>query len=759
MSKNEVFKAYAMPLQELYLTKGGGVGFRIPLYQRTYDWSEDQIKRLFEDISSGLSWRKSEENSLTFLGTLIFVIEDTEEQDFDNVSFSVIDGQQRLTTISLIATRIIEVLKKELKNCDGKVSEDVFEWLIEEVDYSIMQLHDLIYGPIKVSGGKIFPFPRIVREDDDRRGRNRKEAEYRSVIGEYLNDYTEYLFDEDANDFDINIDPRKEGAAAFLRNLGLIDSHLNEIIGDEETDFNPPNYDDFKNKGFYDLFKKIPEENTNRFITKLISHELNCARVVKLITFSNYFLESVITTVVTTEDEKYAFEIFDSLNTTGEPLTALQTFKPQIIRFENENSNGYVGSKSEEEYRKVESYIDSFKSPVKKQNESKEIVIPFALFLTGKKMSKSLDDQRRYLRTTYSKVVNHNPEKALLYVHQLKNIVDYKKKFWNSKLLLSQLPQVKDRDEVLLCLQFLKDMNMSLTIPILARFYYVALEKDELQEFCNAVKALTAFVVLRRGSTGSTANIDSDFRSIMSKGGRLKKSNQAICLGLNLDNELVSISTFKEYLREWLSKNRIDILDKESWTKKIKTNGLYPHSKHLCRFLLLAAQHHTRVGGKNNTQLIKSKPSKETDYLNIKMWRSDVYSTIEHIAPDRPQQGWDDEIYKEPYLKDSIGNLTILPQKENAVVGNKPWKSKRLYYSAFLAKDKSELDHIIKKAANEGINFSKKLISILNNNEQLPIFESLVNSEKWSAKKIKQRTDNIADLAWDRIAPWINDEW
>ncbi|WP_295362354.1 DUF262 domain-containing protein [uncultured Succinivibrio sp.] len=78
--------------------------FQIPLYQRSYDWGYEEINQLLEDI------KKVESNSpdYYYLGSLI-----VKENDNDNdKSLEVIDGQQRLTTLWLI----LLFLKKQLNN-------------------------------------------------------------------------------------------------------------------------------------------------------------------------------------------------------------------------------------------------------------------------------------------------------------------------------------------------------------------------------------------------------------------------------------------------------------------------------------------------------------------------------------------------------------------------------------------------------------------------------------------------------------------
>ena len=70
--------------------------FVIPVYQRNYDWTEFQCKQLFNDILEiGVKQGGSH-----FLGSIVF-IHDGVYTTSEVKPLVVIDGQQRLTTISL----------------------------------------------------------------------------------------------------------------------------------------------------------------------------------------------------------------------------------------------------------------------------------------------------------------------------------------------------------------------------------------------------------------------------------------------------------------------------------------------------------------------------------------------------------------------------------------------------------------------------------------------------------------------------------
>jgi len=80
--------------------------FIIPIYQRTYSWSDKQCRQLWDDVVRAGS---SDAVTVHFIGSIVYV-----EQGLSQVSHQapllVIDGQQRLTTVSLL----IEALARAL---------------------------------------------------------------------------------------------------------------------------------------------------------------------------------------------------------------------------------------------------------------------------------------------------------------------------------------------------------------------------------------------------------------------------------------------------------------------------------------------------------------------------------------------------------------------------------------------------------------------------------------------------------------------
>lgn len=80
-----------------------GKFFEIPKYQRGYAWEIQNIRELFDDIIESI-----ESNSNHYIGTIVLSkSEDDEEKYF------VVDGQQRITTITLIISALIKGLAEK----------------------------------------------------------------------------------------------------------------------------------------------------------------------------------------------------------------------------------------------------------------------------------------------------------------------------------------------------------------------------------------------------------------------------------------------------------------------------------------------------------------------------------------------------------------------------------------------------------------------------------------------------------------------
>lgn len=100
--------------------------FVIPVYQRNYDWSTSQCKQLLDDI---LEVGTSKKMNAHFIGSVVYVHDDVYTSSRIK-ELTIIDGQQRLTTLTLIYLALYR-LAIEMKN-EALVNEISETYLINK---------------------------------------------------------------------------------------------------------------------------------------------------------------------------------------------------------------------------------------------------------------------------------------------------------------------------------------------------------------------------------------------------------------------------------------------------------------------------------------------------------------------------------------------------------------------------------------------------------------------------------------------------
>lgn len=94
--------------------------FVIPVYQRNYDWTQSHCKQLIDDI---LKTGDDDKINSHFIGSIVFIRDDIYLSS-EPEELTIIDGQQRITTITLIYIVIFKLAKK---NQDEKLERRINE--------------------------------------------------------------------------------------------------------------------------------------------------------------------------------------------------------------------------------------------------------------------------------------------------------------------------------------------------------------------------------------------------------------------------------------------------------------------------------------------------------------------------------------------------------------------------------------------------------------------------------------------------------
>lgn len=97
--------------------------YSIPDYQRPYVWGSDQINSLLDDIAHAA---KNTPYSQYFLGSLVLHCDNKRLNGTRYIENSVLDGQQRLTTLYMIHAVIRDITKNEKrkKSCAETIYQE-----------------------------------------------------------------------------------------------------------------------------------------------------------------------------------------------------------------------------------------------------------------------------------------------------------------------------------------------------------------------------------------------------------------------------------------------------------------------------------------------------------------------------------------------------------------------------------------------------------------------------------------------------------
>lgn len=769
-----------------YFFTQGGTGYYIPLYQREYSWDDENIEQLIDDIFSGVFELLNSEDPIHFMGTIILVMENDvpnniKPQDHRAIPSridNVIDGQQRISTIALLACCLYQKIY-ELK---GKlpINYDIFELdeLREAADTYLTNLQEIF--SFDLMRGQPRRKPIIIRGSLDGWTLNGNESEhYKSDVSAYLSHFIKAIYkiqNQNAYEF-----PKPNKKSLVDKNIKTIQDFLERVIRSYDTEHNdyPPAWDILDKTDQSELWSyerqelvEIVNKCKNLETSSLDKTQKYICSLIQLFAFSNYLLERCCFTVIKPISQVRAFDMFQSLNATGTPLTALETFKPLVVNIAESESTGFQNSTFEKYITQVENLMKKLQSASSKNKRTNEYLTLLSLSYEGKSVSKQFSNQRKWLMDKFQKdCSSREDEEPSLedkekFIHHMGDIATYCKNTIYSPSNLKQcLPELKECNEfhkklASFCLLYLQDANHKMAHTVLSRFYALAirdqvnLEEDEegnqsnaTEQFLTACQVVAAFFTLWRSALPNTG-LDNVYRKLLQEKISWKKGNS-----------LVTVEVLKDYFNNILEEKGIRA--KNSWKSKAVNYLRYDNVQKVCRFtLFIAAQdtiRDTSVPGLMKIGTSASSPS----YWEPTQWLSEDFKTIEHIAPQKPllstDNQWDLNLYENDDYE-QIGNLTLLPTDINTSASNKNWIEKWIYYRHLAETDPQKLEILKSEAEGYGIELKDKTIKLLKNTSHkhhiLPIVELGANGD-WDQDFVNKRTERICDILWERMDNWL----
>lgn len=777
----EIFEAQSRSLRELL--SDNGLGLYLPPYQRPYGWGKDKVEKLLDDTLHGLRNLGDVADSFTFLGTVITIhdvnhvtVQPIVKPEVPSKVLTVIDGQQRLSSLLIMLVSLHNLIRqRSWKVFKGKTpdpTDSARTHLYSETINTLQTLGTAFYERKNFGDAPIYP--RLIRAFVDQWAKDAKLKLYESPIANLIYTYSVSADAEPPAMRPTDFRPKSrsdvgEGEGDLIKRFDEIRSALTKLARRKPIE----ELEDLPSLAI--LASKI------EFQRALFNHELDpglCAwlgelkdepeaELMRLVMFAAYALNRIALTVVQGKDEDYAFTIFESLNTTGEPLTAFETFLPRVVMAER--IRDYQESNAHGHMTAVQSYLNRFDVGDKLQNATRDLLVTFALAETGKKLSKRLSDQRIYMKDTFDRHKDIDSDRTA-YLRHLSDTATFVGATWNpasSPRQLVGLDATAMTDTIKLCLAFLKDLNHTIVIAPLVRFYSEAAQAAEgveqakrVAEFEAAVKAVTAFTVFWRATRRGTGNIDSQYRAVMA-GESLTGMGPLARQWAHMDNTgaspAVDVNALKSELAARITHEQHgDVPNLASFLANAASLPLYTISRPLTRFLLLAAYHDTTEDSAN-PGLIKSGKLGIAPCFTSDGWLDEGHYTIEHVAPKQETSGWGADFYSDKEVVHRLGNLVLAPRDANSSLSSRPWSEKKVLYGALGAPTADEAKSILN---NSGLTFAQTTEELAQMSHYLPHLRALgQRTELWDPAFMEKRAQVLLRLVYLRLKDWLGMTW
>ncbi len=731
-----------------------GQGLYIPLYQRDYSWDSDNIDQLLEDLTRGVQRIASGEVSddskeIRFLGTIITVIEPNRNNiypvDVQAVPARIeklIDGQQRVSTIALMAM----LLTKRLTEIKNKVKPDnvIYEQINEICNIWIDQKLTSVFS-FDLGRGTPRLKPKIIRGAKDYWTKSEEvDTAYKSELSNYIGHFIRAYSDG----AQLPCLSKKYGNTLLYQNGRRIESWLKKVVaiaheGQNEDEFAAA--EDILNHISQDLLWEFERKDLVEIIQERdFSHKKTnsyiLCELVQTLSVCHYLLDRCCFTIIQPTDDDWAFDMFQSLNATGTPLTAIETFKPTVVNtVDNEPGCQFKESESDNSFKKVEDFLSDATTAQQKNRRTNDYLTSFFVAYDGRTISTHFSYQRKVLNDVYESLVSLKDKED--FITKMGNYAEFYQRWikydGKNNSIFPNIGTSADADLSSMLILFLKASNHKMAITMLGSMYDAVITQSlgSIDAFINVVKAVAAYYFLWR-STYSNSGLDSTYRDFFKR-----KSK-------------ITVETIKNHFTEILKNKGIDT--KTQWKEKAQNYLKYDSTgKDIIRLALLIASHDT-IPDTTNKGIVKL----GRQYLCLEKWLSNDLKTIEHIAPQTNKDNmWDEALYDiniETYQ--AIGNLTLLPQDLNSSAGNKGWKEKLLYYQSVAEKDPAKIDDIKRRAAALEIDLNPDTIQLLKGshfNEHLSSVSSMSADDVWNKELVDNRTDAILDIIWNKVSTWI----
>lgn len=773
----DIFKAEPQSVFDV-LCDRKNTGFYMPAYQRPYSWEETHIRDLFSDCENVFRNLLNSSDAIIFLGSILSVDDSAaktiyplaKRQQTPTHIKLIIDGQQRISTLTLVILCLNErlrihlpKLKKSIDNETDDAALDALESLREMVSQIILDTSSFVIET-QADHSVYKNLPKIIRSQIDCWGKDDKKAMYKSPISELLIAYQRHIVESDGavvfKELDLSV--LNDSSKRVVNNIKEIRRQLNCI----ENGFQFKNSDgdgeerlsvsDFVDVDTLDECLDLPVDED-----LLKASESNkVAEIIFITAFAKFLLHRVCLTYVEVNNESYAFDMFEALNTTGEPLTAIETFVPKVIE--------HIGAKqkegepgADEAMLQLNSITDRFENIIKskdKNDKTKALILAFIRAHEGKVKVTSLRDQRDAMLKSYDQCAYVNKDE---YLAQLAKTAEFLFDHWQAPVPdVTRLVPYNELDVASVCMRYLVDIKHDIVQALLVQFMLQDEKYDfvgtEHSSFVKVLKAVTAFSVLWRAMSGGADGIDSvykklhergfDVAGVHSKPYRLKDSS--------LSSEEFNVEAIKAFFWQELENK---IIGKESpkegtydkWLDICSKQPLLTKSKSI-KLLVLAGFH----GVKLCEQGFVRSEEPQTQFITPIMWELiSNRDRIKKVYSGGSSPCWSDSTITNPEEFNKLGNILVDARDSIPTGPMQSWLNLKQAMLAALANDSlADIDTIL-TARTTLSDEAKRNASVLLLESK---YAEITYAEEWNKQAIDERTQLLLSNAWENLTQWLN---
>ena len=780
------FKQEAASLQDFFSLSGRG--FYVPYYQRAYSWDEENASKLIDDIFLSIKRTLKKPNNSIFLGTVILHEEKNVQtgvhSDTPNLLtkvVNVVDGQQRITSIAMLACvideHIVQIVPK-LRALAGSAEE--FDLLATELTDQRPDIRRFYSVEITKTGAQPPLKPKIIRAGDVSTNPVSDQWTLSGDISKFYRSNTSIFLSNYIAGISIEAIPTDERVASVISIFRQkIAEQINAVDAGLASDLLSANT---VPDGSLLAFMAYPPNLAAIHALPLNDQALYCGGML-LLALCSFLKNSCHLVVIECLDLGLALDMFQSLNATGTPLTAFEVFKPQIVKAWNTN---YPTTIKPQVDRIEQVFENESKSP-DKTDLTDRVIVASALVFNGMVVTPRFSEERDWLTDTLEESLDPSKmptRQSLGFVtciadqaEYILNFVKPKKSPRNSSTFslcnklqaMGLTPQQADR--AALCVFYLKDAGHQFSHSVLSVFFSKLLRAQAnagtnasaAAEFVSVCEATAAFFTLYMGAQHSRFP-DSDYRSLFqSAAGNISFANGAA----NQTAAFVKMAFRRALENQKIYDATNPVAARQVWVDLAKEKPWYSR-RAVCRFALFASAHDAAPDlTLGNEGLFTNGMPNSADFLNCRAWHSSSYEVIEHIATrDKPATikfigHFDATVYPGNYsIVDKVGNLTLLSTQVNSSIYSE-WPDKVFFYWNLTTPASTAVGPTgLALATSLGIGaVPPGLSTLVASSNYLSHLAPLAlrgqHGLHWNATFVAKRSEHLCQRVFDKLDPWL----